>query len=95
MFKIIDKKGSGKTSRLLLLAKENEGIVVCRHPEALQKKAVYSYGIIGVEYMGYGEYLEKMETNLSKPVYIDEISSFLKYLDPKVSGYSESLEEEI
>ena len=32
MYKIIDKRGTGKTLRLMLLAKENNGIVVCSSP---------------------------------------------------------------
>lgn len=39
MYRIIDKKCSGKTSRLLLLAKENNGIVVCKDPQKMRDKA--------------------------------------------------------
>lgn len=35
MYRIIDGRASGKTSRLLLLAKENNGIVVCANPSAM------------------------------------------------------------
>ena len=39
MYRIIDGRGTGKTSRLLLLAKENNGIVVCAYPEWMREKA--------------------------------------------------------
>ena len=30
MYRIIDERGSGKTGRLFLLAKENNGIIACK-----------------------------------------------------------------
>ena len=35
MYRIIDNRGTGKTSRLLLLAKENNGIIVCKRPDIM------------------------------------------------------------
>jgi hypothetical protein len=32
MYRIIDGRGTGKTSRLMLLAKENNGVIVCANP---------------------------------------------------------------
>ena len=52
MYTIIDKRGTGKTSRLLLLAKENNGIIICQNPPLMQKKA-YGYGITGIDFMSY------------------------------------------
>ena len=93
MFQIIDKRASGKTSRLLLLAKESNGIVVCHSPYMMQEKA-YAYGIVGIDFMSYDEYIIFQRTNSSdkRPVYIDELSMFLKYIDPNLAGYSESVE---
>lgn len=56
MIKIIDTRGSGKTSRLLLLAKENNGIIVCGNPYALKEKA-RNYGIDGIDFISYGDFL--------------------------------------
>ena len=32
MYRIIENRGTGKTSRLMLLAKENNAIFVCSNP---------------------------------------------------------------
>ena len=94
MYQIIDKRASGKTSRLLLLAKENNGIVVCHSPYMMQEKA-YAYGIVGIDFMSYDEYsvFQKTNTSYGRPIYIDELSMFLKYMDPNFAGYSESVEQ--
>ena len=55
MYRIIDKRCSGKTSRLLLLAKENNGIVVCRNPERMREKA-YGYGLTGIDFVSYEDF---------------------------------------
>ena len=44
MYRIIDSRGSGKTSRLMLLAKENDAAIACSNPAAMRQKA-YAYGI--------------------------------------------------
>lgn len=92
MFQIIDKRSSGKTSRLFLLAKENNGIVVCKNPKLMREKA-HRYGIVGIDFISYADYPKVMATNKNKPVYIDELSVFWKYCDPNFAGYSESKEE--
>lgn len=93
MYQIIDKRASGKTSRLLLLAKESNGIVVCHSPYAMQEKA-HSYGIVGIDFVSYDEYMTFKRSNIAnqRPVYIDELSMFLKYMDSNFAGYSESIE---
>lgn len=93
MYQIIDKRASGKTSRLLLLAKESNGIVVCHNPYTMQEKA-YLYGIVGIDFVSYDEYMTFKKSNIAnkRPVYIDELSMFLKYMDSNFAGYSESIE---
>lgn len=91
MYKIIDERSSGKTSRLMLLAKENNGILVCRSPQAMQEKA-YRYGITGIDFISYEKYIETNDYDVSKPVYIDEIEQFLQTLDGAIEGYTLSLE---
>jgi len=54
MYQIIDKRGSGKTSRLMLLAKENNGILVCGNPYAMREKA-HAYGLTGFDIVSYRE----------------------------------------
>lgn len=84
MTHIIDKNCSGKTSRLLLLAKENKGVIVCKDPERMRDKAM-SYDIKGIDYISYEDYFND---GSDKPVFIDELDSFLKYLDFYISGYT-------
>ena len=92
MNRIIDGRSTGKTSRLMLLAKENNGIIVYQNPTALQQKA-YGYGITGIDYLSYEQYLELVYCNaIHKPIYIDEIEQFLKHLDTNIQGYSLSEE---
>lgn len=92
MKQIFDDRASGKTSRLILLAKEAGGIVVCRHPAAMKEKAI-GYGITGVDFVSYQDYLTFILSN-DKPVFIDELSCFWKYFDPNFIGYSETKEEQ-
>ena len=91
MYQIIDDRASGKTSRLFLLAKENNGIVVCHNPKSMRDKAL-AYGIVGIDFISYQDYPKIMATNKTHPVFIDELSSFWKYCDPHFSGYTESKE---
>ena len=100
MIKIIDGRGTGKSSRLLLLAKENNGVIVCENPRQMSEKA-YRYGIVGIDYVSYAEYWgysavnsDTMEILNSKNVYIDDLSKFLNFYDANISGYCESSEDE-
>lgn len=93
MYRIIDKKASGKTSRLLLLAKENNGIIVCKNPEKMREKA-YSYGITGIDFVSYSDFDYDVSnshgagTNYGKPVYIDELEHYLAFLQYNIQGYT-------
>ena len=86
MYRIIDGRGTGKTSRLMLLAKENNAIIACSNPKAMQEKA-HAYGIIGIDFVGYNDILNhRIETK--QPIYIDELEKFIKYINYNVNGYS-------
>ena len=78
MYRIIDSKASGKTSRLMLLAKENNATFVCSNPHAMQTKA-YAYGIVGIDFIDYHTYLTSKGKNYDKIV-IDEIENFINYV---------------
>ena len=96
MIKVIDSRGTGKTSRLFLLAKENDGVIICRNPQKMREKA-YAYGITGIDFFSYNDYIWDTEIEdiiKNRPVYIDEISSFIKEWDDRVAGFSESKEDE-
>lgn len=91
MYRIIDKRNSGKTSRLLLLAKENDGIVVCFDPNRMRQKAL-NYGITGIDFLSYEQYAYTDNYDTSKPIYIDELELFFKKFDYNISGYTISKE---
>ena len=62
MYRISDARGTGKTCQLLLLAKENNGVVVCIHPKTMKEKAE-RYGLVGIDYLSYNEYIELLKKN--------------------------------
>jgi hypothetical protein len=87
MFQIIDKRGNGKTSRLMLLVKEKNGILVCSNPEAMKVKAD-AYGFHDLEIISYLEYIENVNS-FHKPIFIDELEDFVKILSYcQLAGYS-------
>lgn len=94
MYRIIDDRGSGKTSRLLLLAKENNKPVVCANPYAMKQKAM-AYGIVGIEFVSYYEALNNVSGILDDGCFIDELSTFAHYaLGCKtIHGYTESKDD--
>lgn len=91
MYRIIDSRGSGKTSRLMLLAKETNSKIACMNPSAMRAKA-YAYGITGIEFISYSDLFsgEYDEDNIM----IDEIEVFVSnYIDGKLTGYTLSNED--
>ena len=86
MYRVIDGRGSGKTGRLMLLAKETGAKIACSNPIAMQQKA-YAYGIVGVDFIPYSDlFTNKYD---SDKILIDEIEVFLQhYTDGKLIGYT-------
>ena len=97
MTKIVGNRSTGKTGRLFLLAKENNGIIVCKNVDNMVAKA-HRYGLIGIDFISYSDYIKaindpNIEFNINhSPVYIDDISEFIKAYDIHVVGYSDTLE---
>ena len=98
MYRIIDGRGSGKTSRLMLLAKEHNGVLVCANPYAMREKA-YSYGLVGFDIISYSEFIDNTYKNekpifnrdeKDKPIFIDELDVFLKNYHSDIMGYTVS-----
>lgn len=85
MYRIIDSRGTGKTSRLMLLAKETNSAIACMNPSAMRQKA-YAYGITGIDFISYSELFNReYEGN----VMIDELELFIQnYIDCKLTGYT-------
>lgn len=95
MYRIIDSRGSGKTSRLMLIAKENNAVFVCSNPWAMQTKA-HAYGITGVDFVSYQEFVNHQDVPERNYV-VDEMEQLVKYLvntpDAKMIGYTLSNED--
>ncbi len=85
MYRIIDSRSSGKTSRLMLLAKETDSAIACSNPAAMRQKA-YSYGITGIDFISYSDLFTG---GWNDNVLIDELEDFVKqYVDATITGYS-------
>lgn len=93
MYRIIDGRATGKTSRLMLIAKENNAIFVCSNPHAMERKAL-DYGITGLRFMSYNEFLNGARGRKDKFV-VDEIEIFVKRINPfdEMIGYTLSEED--
>jgi hypothetical protein len=88
MYRIIDSRGSGKTSRLFLLAKENNAAIACSNPYAMRTKAA-AYGISGIQFITYKEAMEGA-VNV-KAVMVDDIERFAQFaINYKVLGFTAS-----
>ena len=91
MYRIIDKRGTGKTSRLMLLAKEENAIIACSNPSAMRIKAE-GYGIVGINFISYYDYVNGNYQKGSM-VFVDELDCFVRYLGHNLSGYTLSNED--
>ena len=90
MFRVIDKKDTGKTRKLLEECSKNNGLFICEHPEKVLDKCK-AYGIeLNFTYAGY----DKSFKNITRPIYIDELEKYVLYNSRKsnISGYSLSTE---
>ena len=95
MYRIIDSRSSGKTSRLMLLAKETQSAIACTNPAAMREKA-YAYGITGIDFISYTDFRTYGYEKEKKPVYIDELEMFLRYAvghQINIAGYTLSMED--
>lgn len=103
MYRIIDGKGCGKTSRLMLLAKENGATLVCSNPRAMEAKA-HAYGIIGIDFMSYADAIDHMRNfdskftreNRKTAIVVDEIEAFVQCalgMNGPLIGYTLSNED--
>ena len=103
MYRIIDGRGSGKTSRLMLLAKENGATLVCGNPRAMEAKA-HAYGIVGIEFMSYEDAIDHMRhpdargdrNARRKAIVVDELEAFAQCalgMNGPLIGYTLSNED--
>lgn len=92
MYRIIDERGSGKTSRLMLLAKETGAVIACSNPQAMRQKAL-AYGIVGIDFVSYHQIT--VPGNDYNNVLIDELEAFTQYILGRnnLMGYSMSKDD--
>lgn len=91
MYQIIDKRGTGKTSRLMLIAKETDATIVCASPSAFYKKAE-AYGITGLKFISYDDFWRGVLGPYEKFL-IDELECCLRHYNKNIFGYDLSLED--
>ena len=97
MYHIIDDRASGKTSRLMLIAKENNATFVCSNVHAMEAKA-HVYGIVGINFMSYYDFATQTKGVDIGPYVVDEILLLHNYLlnanggKGKLIGYTLSQE---
>ena len=86
MIRVIDEQGSGKTGRLMLIAKENNATFVCSNPQAMEVKA-RAYGISNIKFISYHDFVTSYEPG---NVVIDEAEQFVQSIigDNHLIGYS-------
>ena len=77
MYRIIDSRGTGKTSRLMLLAKENNALFICANPYAMEQKAL-AYGIVGLEFIDYENAMSYYKENEKLNAVVDDIEAFTR-----------------
>ncbi len=93
MYRIIDDRGTGKTSRLMLIAKEQNAVFVCGNPNAMSAKA-QAYGIDGITFVSYGDFIHSYDPDITAYV-VDELEEFIEAVfsfGPKLIGYTLSQE---
>lgn len=73
---IIDKNCTGKTRKMLEMAKESGATVICKYPLHMQSKS-NAYGLYGLKFVGYEDFLAG-SCNGEK-VAIDELGDFMAY----------------
>ena len=90
MRRIIDRKATGKTHQLLMLASVNNGTVVCGNPYAMKTKA-HAYGFDNIyEFISYNDFFDH-KYDRHKPVYIDELEACMGSIG-RLDGYTISRE---
>ena len=94
MYRIIDGRATGKTCRLMCLAKDTGATIACMNPENMKRKEL-NYGFVGINFVSYKDLLAA-RGHLFDKVLIDEIELFIQYaigINGKLIGYSLSNEE--
>ena len=88
MYRIIDERSTGKTGRLMLIAKETGAYFVCAKPDGMRVKAK-AYGIDGINFVSYSDFIYNFDPDITNYV-VDELENFLKIVikGPNLIGYT-------
>ena len=96
MYKIIDGKSTGKTKKLMELAKSNNGVIACLNPIAMEEKAK-NYGIFGINFITYYDLIKTPEKYREyDAIFIDELENFSQHVVSAagvIKGYTLSIED--
>lgn len=86
MIRIINKSNSGKTQKLMSIAKENNATFVCANPSGMEVKAK-AYGFSDIKIISYHDFITSYEED---NYVIDEVENFLNTImgNNKLIGYS-------
>lgn len=87
MIQIIDFQDTGKTKKLLIEAEKSGGLVVCKHPIRMKEKSE-AYGIRGLNFISYEDFIDYPTNLLESPIYIDELENFFLICYPTLNGYT-------
>lgn len=92
MFRLIGDRCTGKTRQLMQYAKDNNAVFVCSNPYSMMQKAE-SYGIVGLRFMSYSEFLTHSR-GMTDNIVIDEIEMLLRLINPSMQLIGYNLSEE-
>lgn len=83
---VVGGRSSGKTRKIMELAKEKNAIIICKNPAAMERKAA-AYGIYGINFISYSDILMNLRTDYAggaiypnENFVIDEVKDFMDYL---------------
>ena len=83
---VIGGRSSGKTRKIMELAKEKNAIVICKNAAAMERKAA-AYGIFGLKFMSYSDVLLGIHADYCEGVIppnsnyvVDEVKDFTDFL---------------
>ena len=74
-------RSTGKTRKLLELAKEKNAIVICKNPTAMRYKAE-AYGSIGLDFIGYENAFENIHEDCGSlgDFVVDEARDLMEFM---------------
>ena len=94
MYRIVEGRGTGKTHKLMMFAKENDATFICNNPDAMKYKAK-QYGIDGIYFISYGDFFNHYQEYRNQKYVVDELETFIRlalFYRNELLGYTLSIE---